>query len=593
MTLRLRPVTTRKRRSHWEQEERQQFWVTLGFIGLIVLSLLILGGAVAAGYYNDHLKPIAKVGDAAINSDMWRDRVNVELFRLETAERRVREAVASGEINQSFADQQLQQIAQQREDAPNNGIEALIDQRFQERLAGPLGVTVSDQDVDGLLGRESTTPEQRDVQAIFVKPEITTGAEEPTDAQKRAAKAKADEALAKLNEGVVSFADVARGWSTDGSRERGGEYGRLTEQNTTDDPWIKALFELPLNGTTPVIEGEDGTYRIGRVTNIIPEVKDEGYVRRIEDRMPLSAYRDALKGRLLAEKLEEKIVADATTGDVEQVKVQEIFIRAGDVTQDPTAALGEVKASHILYSPKDDTEGAAEIPQTDPSWAAAQTEADAAAGRLRAVANADDRSKQFAELARTASDDKSSGAQGGDLGYFTKQRMVAEFANAVFEGEHTAGEIIGPVKSQFGYHVILFVDRKGPPESRVREVLDALKQPNADFAKLARERSDDENVDEDAGDLGWIARAQVEKKQEDAIFALQPGQTTPEAIRLTDGFHIYKVTERATRPVDEEQRTEIEANAFENWYQPQKDAAEADGTIYRDPATFSPTVPTQ
>lgn len=65
----------------------------------------------------------------------------------------------------------------------------------------------------------------------------------------------------------------------------------------------------------------------------------------------------------------------------------------------------------------------------------------------------------FEKIASEMSTDKPSGANGGDLGYFTKDQMVPSFANAAFsldEGEVTSE----PVKSQFGYHVIKVVDKR-------------------------------------------------------------------------------------------------------------------------------------
>ena len=66
MTFRAKPVTRRKRPSQWEGDARQQLLVTIGFIALIVLALLILVGAVAATYYNDHLKTVATVDGIGI-----------------------------------------------------------------------------------------------------------------------------------------------------------------------------------------------------------------------------------------------------------------------------------------------------------------------------------------------------------------------------------------------------------------------------------------------------------------------------------------------------------------------------------------------
>ncbi len=59
---------------------------------------------------------------------------------------------------------------------------------------------------------------------------------------------------------------------------------------------------------------------------------------------------------------------------------------------------------------------------------------------------------KFADLARQHSQDPVSGAQGGDLGAFTRDMMVKPFADAVWSMK--PGEIRGLVESQFGYHII-------------------------------------------------------------------------------------------------------------------------------------------
>ena len=64
----------------------------------------------------------------------------------------------------------------------------------------------------------------------------------------------------------------------------------------------------------------------------------------------------------------------------------------------------------------------------------------------------------FAKIAMERSKDKGSGKEGGDLGWFEKQRMVPEFAEAAFAAEK--GAIVGPVKSQFGWHVIEVLDKR-------------------------------------------------------------------------------------------------------------------------------------
>lgn len=64
----------------------------------------------------------------------------------------------------------------------------------------------------------------------------------------------------------------------------------------------------------------------------------------------------------------------------------------------------------------------------------------------------------FADLAKELSTDKASAVAGGDLGYFTKDKMVDNFANAAFALEE--GEISDPVQSEFGWHVIKVTDKR-------------------------------------------------------------------------------------------------------------------------------------
>jgi len=75
--------------------------------------------------------------------------------------------------------------------------------------------------------------------------------------------------------------------------------------------------------------------------------------------------------------------------------------------------------------------------------------AKARAGQLAAEARA---GADFAALATKNSDDPGSKGQGGDLGWSTRDNFVGPFADALFGMQ--PGEIKGPVKTQFGYHVI-------------------------------------------------------------------------------------------------------------------------------------------
>jgi len=64
-----------------------------------------------------------------------------------------------------------------------------------------------------------------------------------------------------------------------------------------------------------------------------------------------------------------------------------------------------------------------------------------------------DEGADFGELARQFSSCPS-GRSGGDLGEFRPGQMVKEFNDVCFGDEYAVGEVQGPVKTQFGYHLI-------------------------------------------------------------------------------------------------------------------------------------------
>ena len=138
----------------------------------------------------------------------------------------------------------------------------------------------------------------------------------------------------------------------------------------------------------------------------------------------------------------------------------------------------ERRASHILITVNNE--------KTD---ADAKKEADEIYKQLQA-----DPSK-FAQLAKSKSADPGSARQGGDLGFFQKGMMVPEFDNAVFSGKK--GDLIAPVKTQFGYHIIKIVDVKpaqAKPLKEVRAEIEALYQQQAAIRAFAEDAENFSNM---------------------------------------------------------------------------------------------------
>lgn len=80
--------------------------------------------------------------------------------------------------------------------------------------------------------------------------------------------------------------------------------------------------------------------------------------------------------------------------------------------------------------------------------------------------------KKFESLAKQYSNDPGSARVGGDLGYFEQGQMVDEFDKAVFGGKK--GDIVGLVKTQFGYHIVEILDVKQAHIKPLAEVRDEI-----------------------------------------------------------------------------------------------------------------------
>lgn len=576
MTFRAKPAA--KRGHHGSDASRRNLYLNLAFGGVVVLALLILAAAAAASWYGDHLGAVAKVDGVTITKDDYSDRSKIEQFRIVQAEARIRDDFQAGRLTQAERDQKLNAVDQQRQQIDPIALERLVDATLQAKLAAAQGVTVTDADIDAQLTVEATRPEERHVWAIVVAPQLDANATIPTDAEKAAAKAKAERALADLKAGKA-WADVAKSVSTDPSKDSGGDLGWMTSANPLDKPLSDAVFAAQPNTPTDVIQGADGTSWIGRVTEIVAASVDSQWQQKISDAgIGIAAYRRAVKADVTRDRLEKKLIAQYVDSPTTQRRVSEIYIAASQ----RQGGGDEVKAKHVLFSPNHitDRQKLAALPQTDPGWAKAQADAQAAYDKLKGLTGDPAKLEQaFTDMAKQLSDEPGAKTSGGDLPYFTQAEIDPGFGAAIFKVGLKKDDLIGPVKSQFGWHVILFVDRRPPAETRAQGIRLQLAEPNADFATIARQSSEGPEASK-GGDLGWVARYQLQKDLESAIFATQVGGISDVVTVKGDGFYIFKVWEEQTRAADGQQADTLRKSIFSNWYGEQK--AKAD--IWRDPA---------
>ena len=192
------------------------------------------------------------------------------------------------------------------------------------------------------------------------------------------------------------------------------------------------------------------------------------------DKDPLIARQIAIQiDRMLATARYAQL--DAAAGAQFDKSVDQYTARAREIytsTKSKYAVAEQVRAAHILIRFKDGNE--------------AETRKKAEEIRAKAVAGAD-----FNALAREYSEDASVSRNSGELGFFDMKAPDPDFAAAVFAMK-TKGELSAPVKSAFGYHIILYEDRRPagfrPFDEVKAEILTDLRRRAIDEGRAAAVR---------------------------------------------------------------------------------------------------------
>ncbi|GAB4520378.1 MAG: hypothetical protein OHK0046_30550 [Anaerolineae bacterium] len=221
-----------------------------------------------------------------------------------------------------------------------------------------------------------------------------------------------------------------------------------------------------------------------------------------------------------------------------------------------------VRARHLLLETEDEANAAIRILEDDPD--------------------------AFPELAQRYSLDTGSRMTGGELPAFTRGMMVAPFEEAAFAAE--VNEIVGPVETQFGYHVIQVLEQ-GEQASTVtgrhilveteEEAQAALEriQAGEDFAAVAAEvsldpaaqghRGDTRRVLLGATESGFYTANDVFTDLADAVFSAEAGAVVgPVASPLGDYF-VVEVQELTLLPPDETTQNSLRNQAVVTWQQDQ------------------------
>jgi len=170
-----------------------------------------------------------------------------------------------------------------------------------------------------------------------------------------------------------------------------------------------------------------------------------------------ASFREEVRTGLLVQKVQEEAVGDAGPTE-EEVRRYYDENREAQFTNPETRC-----TRHILFA-------AGGAPGGETTGSSAEQEAATEEARQEAedVKRQLEEGGDFAELARQNSDDPGSAEKGGDLGCNPKGGFVPEFDDAVFSAKK--GDLLGPVKTQFGFHLIEVTDIRPPGETPFEEV---------------------------------------------------------------------------------------------------------------------------
>lgn len=172
----------------------------------------------------------------------------------------------------------------------------------------------------------------------------------------------------------------------------------------------------------------------------------------LQQGLSLEEYRDVLKKQLTKIKIIQMRVrsqVQVTDQDVKNAILQDAALRAGDV---------KLRARHILLL----------VQPSDSAEETAQKEK-AALDKMQELASRVKKGEDFSSLARIYSEDTGSKEKGGSLGTFGRGEMVPEFEKASFGAKE--GQLVGPVRTSYGWHLILVDERMEEEAPSISDLL--------------------------------------------------------------------------------------------------------------------------
>lgn len=262
-----------------------------------------------------------------------------------------------------------------------------------------------------------------------------------------------DRIVANVNGEIILLSDVRsqmalmRSFAAQGGPVPAEKLNEADTLKLMIDEKIIAHYAKENNVVIKESEVDQTIERIKGENRITSEFLEEALGRQ---GMTMEKYREKLKSQMAIQRITGMEISGSQVSDDE---VRGYYRRRSGEFLEP----GRVRISHIVtLIPRD--AGPAKL--EDASAGLNRIKKEIAAGAA------------FAEMAKKNSQD-SAARDGGDLGWFSKGKMLAEFESAAFTMR--PGEVAGPIRSQFGLHLITVTEREEPKPLPFEKVADSIR----------------------------------------------------------------------------------------------------------------------
>jgi parvulin-like peptidyl-prolyl isomerase len=557
MSFRSRPVLDRRHRPRWQDELRTQQLIVIGFALAIAVAVGIFGIAAWNGYWDSHLRPVAAVEETTFDRSDLDERERI-LVAEATATVTDLQAQLGGPRDQQIQ-QQIDAISSSLSNLASAGVTSLVDGAELTSQADAFGISVSEEEVDAGVAERYALDELVRAQLIAVNA-LPVDAE-PTEDQMALAVDEAQAALDRVESGE-EFATVAGEVSDDPTAAQGGVLGWFGANDPSYGEYFDALADAEAGDLVGPIETATGASvlqlldrREATAEGPLPDLLDSGNVTD-------EAYRAYVREQLQVDAYREHFDTEVVVSPAPQRRVAQIFIAA------PTGeVVPQERARHVLIAPIPGSQD--QSAATDEQWEAARVEAE----EVRELLSAED--ADWFTIAQERSDDPGSGARGGDLGWYdpAASPFVPEFSEALAELE--VGELSEPVRSDFGWHVMERTGERLSPQAQAADLVEQLREDPDSFGEVATLVSEDYDTAREGGELGWVARYQLDQGLEDVVFGLSEVDEISEPHDAgAQGITIYKLLETSdSREIEEERLIEIQTSGFDRWLEQEVRAA--------------------